>query len=133
MAIIKRKGIRRRTVQLQDKDTSLIVGELSRDVDQLNDASVPMLIRQVVNECYTEPFSLALPYNPEAIMLMSIMRTRDPEIAPVLSGGFCEYFWRANKTGGFAEIRSIDGLTPSDVRYSFKFLIVGRHESPETI
>lgn len=124
MPIIRRKGVRRRDVKLADPETTQVIAELSRDVDEINDKAVPMLVRYVTNSTYTEPFDLALPYNPDFILLGSVRETRDPERAPVLSGGMVEYFWR----GDHAEIRSIDGLTPSAVRYSFKFLIVGKHD-----
>lgn len=133
MAIIKRKGVRRKRIVLQDPETSQAVGDLIDDVELINARAVPMLLRSVVNETYTEPMRLALPYNPDAILLLRAQRTRDPELAPVLCGGFVEYFWRVASTGGYAEIRSIDGLTPSDVRYSFKFLIVGKHDPSEQV
>jgi hypothetical protein len=128
MSIIRRKGVRRRDIQLADAETSRVVGELARDVDEINDRSTELLVKYVKNTAYTEPMRLFLPYNPDFILCGRIVRTFDPESAPVLGGGMVEYFWRTSRQGSYAEIVSIDGMTPSDVRYSFKFLIVGRHD-----
>jgi hypothetical protein len=127
VSVIRRdRGVRRKRPVLSDPQTSQIVGELTDDLETINSRIEPLLKREIRNQTYTEPMQLALPYRPDGILLVRLMRSRAPDISPVLSGGMVEWMWRVQSTGGFAEIRSIDGLTPSAIRWDFTFYIFGR-------
>ena len=127
MSVIRRdKGVRRKRPVLADPQTSQVVGELTDDLEFINSRIEPLLRKTVRNQTYTEPMQLALPYRPEGIVLVRLIQARSPESSPVLSGSMVEWMWRAAAAGSYAEIRSIDGLSPSDTRWDFTFYIFGR-------